>query len=230
MEKNLNEFEKIVNHEFTDKGLLKKAFTHRSFVNENRGAGEHNERLEFLGDAVLELVITDYLFTKYPEETEGALTLYRAALVNTQMLSSVATKLNMNEYLLLSKGEAKDNGKARDNILANTVESVIGALYQDAGYEKAKDFIIEYISTQIEEIIEKGTWMDAKSKFQEKAQEVTSITPSYKIIRESGPDHDKKFTVGAYLDREEVAQGTGNSKQEAEQNAAKNGLEKKGWI
>lgn len=229
MEINFKDFEKIANHEFADLGLLKTAFTHRSFVNENKGQGEHNERLEFLGDAVLELVITDYLFNKYPEESEGALTLYRASLVNTQTLSKVATTLNMNNFLLLSKGESKDNGKARDNILANTVESVIGALYMDAGYEKAKDFILEHISTLIDDIVENGTWLDAKSKFQEKAQEATSITPSYKTIRESGPDHDKKFTVGVYLNTEEVAQGTGNSKQEAEQNAATNALEKKGW-
>lgn len=229
MEINFNEFEKIANHEFADKGLLKQAFTHRSFVNENRGQGSHNERLEFLGDAVLELVITHYLYSKYPEESEGALTLYRASLVNTQTLSKVASKLEMNEYLLLSKGESKDNGKARDNILANTVESVIGALYLDAGYEKARDFILDNISTLIDEIVENGSWIDAKSKFQEKAQEATGITPSYVTVRETGPDHDKKFTVGVYLDREEIAQGNGNSKQEAEQSAAKNGLIKKGW-
>lgn len=229
MEINFSEFEKTANHEFADKGLLKTAFTHRSFVNENKGQGEHNERLEFLGDAVLELVITDHLFNKYPEEAEGSLTLYRAALVNTQTLSQVATTLHMNDYLLLSKGEAKDNGKARDNILANTVESVIGALYIDAGYDKAKEFILAHISTLIDDIVAKGTWIDAKSKFQEKAQEAVSITPSYATLREVGPDHDKRFTVGVYLNNEEVAQGTGNSKQEAEQAAARNALEKKGW-
>lgn len=223
-------FEKSINLDFVDKELLRQAFTHRSFVNENKAQGQHNERLEFLGDAVLELVITDYLYKKYPEETEGALTLYRAALVNTKTLSEVASSLEMNKYLRLSKGESQDSGKARDNILANTVESVIGAIYLDAGYEKAKDFIIEHISSLIDDVVKEGTWLDAKSKFQEKAQEATGITPMYKTIRESGPDHNKKFTVGVYLDKEEVAQGNGNSKQEAEQSAAENGLVSKGWV
>ena len=230
MEIDFSKFEKTSKHEFADKALLKQAFTHRSFVNENKGHGEHNERLEFLGDAVLELVITDYLFNKYPEESEGVLTLYRASLVNTQILSKVATALAMNEYLLLSRGESKDNGKARDNILANTTESVIGAIYLDAGYDKARDFIMANISHLIDDIIENGTWIDNKSKFQEKAQEEESVTPSYKTVRESGPDHDKKFTVGVFLNREEVAQGIGNSKQEAEQDAANNALKKRGWV
>ena len=230
MEVNFSKFEKSSGYEFADKGLLRTAFTHRSFVNENKGYGEHNERLEFLGDAVLELVITDYLFKKYPEETEGALTLYRASLVNTQTLANVATGLSMNEYLLLSKGESKDNGKARDNILANTVESVIGAIYLDSGYDNARDFVIKHISVLIDEIVENGTWIDAKSKFQEKAQEAVSITPSYETLREVGPDHNKKFTVGVYLGKDEIAQGMGNSKQEAEQDAAKNALEKKSWL
>jgi len=229
MEINFNGFEKIANYEFADKGLLKKAFTHRSFVNENKGHGEHNERLEFLGDAVLELVITDFLFKKYPEESEGSLTLYRASLVNTLTLSKVATTLHMNEYLLLSKGESKDEGKARDNILANTVEAVIGALYLDGGYDASRDFILANIAVLIDDIVTNESWIDAKSKFQEKAQEATSITPLYKTIRESGPDHDKKFTVGVYLDIKEVAQGIGNSKQEAEQDAAGNALLVKGW-
>ena len=231
MEVNFSKFEKSSGYEFADKGLLRTAFTHRSFVNENKGYGEHNERLEFLGDAVLELVITDYLFKKYPQETEGALTLYRASLVNTQNVANVATGLSMNEYLLLSKGESKDNGKARDNILANSVEAVIGAIYLDSGYDSARDFVIKHISVLIDDIVKNGTWIDAKSKFQEKAQEAVSITPSYETLREVGPDHDKKFTVGVFLgNNNEVAQGMGNSKQEAEQDAAKNALEKKGWL
>ncbi|MCI5108568.1 MAG: ribonuclease III [Candidatus Pacebacteria bacterium] len=222
-------FEKKTNLKFSNKELLKRAFTHRSFINENKGQGEHNERLEFLGDAVLELVITDYLFHKYPDSTEGELTLYRAALVNTQSLSQVALDLSMNEYLLLSKGEAKDTGKAREHILANTVESLIGAIYLDSGYDDARDFIVTNISHYIDEIVEKGTWIDSKSKFQEKAQEATGITPMYKTVRETGPDHDKKFTVGVYLNNEKVAEGNGNSKQSAEQDAALNGLVRKGW-
>lgn len=229
MEINFSEFEKKIGLDFTEKDLLKQAFTHRSFVNENKGHGSHNERLEFLGDAVLELVTTDYLFKKYPEETEGTLTLYRAALVNTQTLARVASELDMNSYLLLSKGESKDNGKAREHILANTTESLIGAIYIDAGYDKAKDFIIKNISHLIEEIVEKEAWMDAKSKFQEKSQEFENVTPSYKTLREAGPDHDKKFTIGVYLGTAEIAQGLGNSKQNAEQDAAANGLVKKGW-
>ncbi len=222
-------FEEKAGISFTDKNLLKRAFTHRSFINENKGHGEHNERLEFLGDAVLELVITDYLFRKYPETTEGELTLYRASLVNTQTLASVAITLDINEYLLLSKGEAKDTGKARDHILANTVESVIGALYLDGGYESSKGFVMAHISPLIDTIVEDGSWIDSKSRFQEKAQEVVSVTPTYNTIREVGPDHDKKFTIGVYLGKEEIAQGTGNSKQEAEQSAALAGLEAKGW-
>ncbi len=227
---NFDTFESKAGISVADKDLLKRAFTHRSYINENRGQGEHNERLEFLGDAVLELVITDYLFRKYPETNEGELTLYRAALVNTQALASVAGTLDINEYLLLSKGEAKDTGKARDHILANTVESVIGALYLDGGYDSAKNFIMSHIAPLIDNIVEKGTWVDAKSKFQEKAQEVEGVTPTYEIVREVGPDHDKKFTVGVYLGKVEVAQGNGNSKQEAEQNAARAALEAKGWM
>jgi len=230
MDVDFSQFEKNINIDFVNKELLKQAFTHRSFVNENKGQGEHNERLEFLGDAVLELVTTDYLYKKYPQETEGAMTLYRAALVNAQTLSGVANKLGMNEYLRLSRGESKDNGKARENILANTVESLIGAIYLDSGYEKAKNFIIEHISVLIDGIVQQGSWMDAKSKFQEKAQEATGVTPSYKTIRESGPDHNKKFVIGVYIDREEIAQGNGNSKQEAEQDAARNALKAKGWV
>lgn len=224
-----NEFEEKTGVVFSDKELLKRAFTHRSFINENKSHGRHNERLEFLGDAVLELVITDYLFNKYPDSTEGDLTLYRAALVNTQSLSQVATDLSMGDYLLLSKGEAKDTGKAREHILANTVESFIGAIYLDSGYDNAKDFIVKNISPMIDDIVLNGTWIDSKSKFQEKAQEATGITPVYQTVREVGPDHDKKFTVGVYLGKEKVAEGNGNSKQSAEQDAALNGLVKKGW-
>ncbi len=224
-------FEKKAGLSFNDKALLKQAFTHRSYLNENRALKiEHNERLEFLGDAVLELIVTDYLFNKYPEKPEGELTALRSALVNSNTLSAVATTLNINDYLLLSRGEAKDTGRARVYILANTFEALLGAIYLDKGYDATKEFIAQYIFPLIEEVIEKGTHIDAKSRFQEKAQEETGITPSYRTTKETGPDHDKHFTVGVFLGNTQVVTGEGSSKQEAEQDAAKKGLEEKGWL
>ena len=229
-EKQFPEFETKINVIFTDKSLLERAFVHRSYVNENRGThNEHNERLEFLGDAVLELVVTDYLYQEFPDKPEGELTAYRAALVNTNTLSTQASVLNMNEYLLLSKGEAKDTGRARQYILANTFEAVIGAIYLDQGYDKAKEFIAAQIFPLTEEIVKKRLWQDSKSRFQEAAQEHESITPSYQLVSEVGPDHDKVFTVGVYLEDELIAKGTGKSKQEAEQEAAQKAVEEKGW-
>lgn len=223
--------EKAIGETFKDKKLLKTAFTHRSYINENRGSkGEHNERLEFLGDAVLELVVTEFLFTKFPKNNEGDLTSFRAALVNTQTLSSISTKRGFNEFLLLSKGEARDTGRARHYILANTFEAITGALYMDQGYEIAKKFIADSLFGELDEIIEKGLWLDAKSRLQEKSQEVVSITPEYKTIAAEGPDHDKNFTVAVYLNDKEVGRGVGKAKQEAEQLAAREALTKKGWI
>lgn len=216
---------------FKNKELLRRAFTHRSYLNENRSAeSSHNERLEFLGDAVLELSVTEYLFQKYPDSTEGDLTAYRAALVNAITLSEAAQKINVNDFLLLSKGEAKDTGKARQYILANTMEAIIGAIYLDQGYDAAKYFISQNLFHLIDKIVEEKTWIDAKSKFQEKAQEKESLTPQYKSLKEEGPDHDKKFTVGVYLDKDLIAEGLGMSKQEAEQVAARKALEIKGWL
>jgi len=215
---------------FEDISRLRTAFTHRSFVNEYRGNDiEHNERLEFLGDAVLELVVTDFLFEKYPDKTEGDLTAYRAALVNTNTISDAATQLGMNEHLLLSKGEARDTGRARQYILANTFEAVIGAIYLDQGYDTALQFIAQNIFPRVDEVVEKRLWQDNKSRFQEEAQDQVSITPSYEIVKEEGPDHDKQFTVAACLGNEQVAQGQGRSKQEAEQDAAAKALQAKGW-
>ena len=229
--KDFAEFEKTVGFSFKDKQLLQTAFTHRSFLNENRDTTrEHNERLEFLGDAVLELVVTDFLYKKYPERPEGELTAFRAALVNTQSISSAATELGMNEYLLLSRGEAKDTGRARQYILANTYEAFIGALYMDQGYDAAHTFIERTLFPKIDEIVSKRLWQDAKSYFQEKTQEVCSVTPSYELVREAGPDHDKKFIAAAVINGEAVAQGEGRSKQEAEQAAARKALEVKGWL
>ena len=225
-----SKFEKKLNITFKDKDLLMQAFLHRSYLNENKGLKmDHNERLEFLGDAVLELVVTEFLFAKYPKKPEGDLTSYRAALVNTVTLSGVAGDLGMNDFLLLSKGEAKDTGRARQYILANTFESFVGALYLDGGYEQAKDFIAKNLFPLTDEIVEKGLWQDSKSRFQEVAQEKESVTPQYKTVQEVGPDHAKNFIVGVYLDDKKIGEGEGKSKQEAEQAAAQNALESKGW-
>ncbi len=224
------EFEKKAGINFKNKELLKQAFTHRSYLNEVRNFKiQHNERLEFLGDAVLELAVTEYLFNRFPEKTEGELTSYRAALVNALTCAKVAIELGVNNFLLLSKGEAKDVGRARQYILANTLEAIIGAIYLDQGYEFAKKFILEHVTPLTDEILQTKSWIDAKSRFQERAQEITGTTPSYKVIKEVGPDHDKHFTSAVFLGEEKIAEGQGVSKQEAEQEAAASALEEKGW-
>lgn len=223
-------FEEKVGYAFKNKRLLEQAFTHRSYLNENRGAGrEHNERLEFLGDAVLELVVTEFLYAKYPEKAEGDLTAYRAALVNTVSIADAASKLGMNEYLLLSRGESRDTGRARQIILANAFEALIGAIYIDSGYDAAENFISAQLFYKTDEVVEKRLWQDAKSRLQELSQERLGFTPTYEIVNQSGPDHDKTFSVGAYLGTEKVATGEGRSKQEAEQDAAQKALTAKGW-
>jgi len=228
--KDLNQFEKIIGVEFNDTNLLKQALTHRSFLNENKNLkGGHNERLEFLGDAVLELVITDYLYNEYPEKNEGDLTSIRSALVNAQTCAEVARRIEVNDYMLLSRGEAKDVGRARQYILANALEAIIGAIYMDLGYEKAKEFILKYITPMTEQIVKDELWVDSKSKFQEKSQDIVGVTPAYKTLKEIGPDHDKKFTVGVFLNDEMISEGEGDSKQDAEQSAARNALKEKGW-
>src|SRR3989344_2439237 len=172
-------FETKIGYSFKTPSLLEQAFTHRSYLNENRAPGrEHNERLEFLGDAVLELVVTEFLYGKYPEKPEGELTAYRAALVNTQTNSAAATALGMNDYLLLSRGESRDTGRARQIILANAFEALIGALYLDSGYDAAKDFIGAQLFHKTEKIVESRLWQDAKSKLQEIAQELVGVTPT----------------------------------------------------
>jgi len=215
---------------FTNKELLQSAVTHRSFLNEHREtAWEHNERLEFLGDAVLELVVTDYLFQTYPDKPEGELTAIRAALVNTYSLADAATALQVNDYLLMSRGEAKDSGRARQYILANTFESLIGAMYMDQGYAAAKEFIAAQLFAKTDTIVSQRLWQDPKSRFQELSQERESVTPIYETITQSGPDHDRVFTVGVFLRQEKVAEGVGRSKQEAEQAAAKQAIIVRGW-
>lgn len=222
--------ERILQHDFADTSLITSAITHRSYLNEHREANwEHNERLEFLGDAVLELVVTRFLFDKYPEKPEGELTAVRAALVNTISLSAASEQLGVNEYLLMSKGESKDTGRARAYILANAFEAFVGALYLDAGYERAQQFIAEALFAKTDDIVAKRLWQDSKSRFQELAQEHCSVTPTYDTLHTDGPDHDRSFTIGVFLKKEKVAEGTGRSKQEAEQAAAEAGMAAKGW-
>lgn len=226
----IKDFQNKLGVTFSDISLLETALTHRSFLNENKEEGlHHNERLEFLGDAVLELATTDRLFKNYPNAPEGELTAYRAALVNTNSLAAISEELSLNKYIRLSKGEAKDTGRARQFILANAVEAIIGALYLDQGYDASEKFIATYFYPKLDEVIEKRLWQDAKSAFQEKAQEKVGITPQYNVISEEGPDHDKTFTVAVVLGDDEVAQGAGLSKQEAEQSAARAGLDSKEW-
>ena len=226
----LTRLERVLNVAFNDKNLLLSAVTHRSYLNEHRSAlQDHNERLEFLGDAVLELVVTDYLYKKYPEKPEGELTAVRAALVNTTSLSESAQKMGLNDFLLMSKGEAKDTGRARQYILANAFEACIGAIYLDQGYEMAHEFIGEQLFKKTDRIVEKRLWQDPKSRFQELSQDKVSITPTYELISQEGPDHNRTFTIGVYLRGEKVAEGEGRSKQEAEQDAALKAIEAKEW-
>ncbi|MDO8566959.1 MAG: ribonuclease III [bacterium] len=223
-------FSKKLGCSFNNLDLLIEALTHRSYLNEHREyAGSHNERLEFLGDAVLELAATDFLFKKYPTKPEGELTSYRAALVNTVSLSESAQALGISDFLLLSRGESKDTGRARDVILADAFEAIIGAIYLDSGFAPAEAFIAKNLYTKIESVIASRSYQDAKSRFQEIAQEKRSITPSYETLSEIGPDHAKIFTVAVCIGKEEIARGEGQSKQEAEQSAAQAGLDKTGW-
>ncbi|MFH1430175.1 MAG: ribonuclease III [Candidatus Uhrbacteria bacterium] len=214
---------------FPDKAHITEAFTHRSFINEHPNhPTDHNERLEFLGDAVIELVVTEELFNKY-KNAEGELTNWRAALVNAVMLSEVCRGLNVEQFLLLSKGEAKETGKARSYILANAFEAIVGAIYLDHGWDGAKEFLDRVLLPRLPYILEHKLYIDAKSKFQEIAQERVGVTPNYKVLEESGPDHAKVFVVGIYLNREQIATGDGTSKQEAQMSAAENALKAKGW-
>ena len=224
-------FEKKLKLKFKNKDFLVQAFCHRSYLNENpKFYLGNNERLEFLGDAVLELIVTEYLYQKYPKKSEGELTNWRAALVNAKMLSGIAKDLGFNDFLLLSRGEARETGKARQYILANTFEAFIGGLYLDQGHKVCQQFIEKYlIKEKLTHIIEAELFKDAKSRFQEEAQERTGITPTYKVLREWGPDHAKHFTIGVFLEERLIAEGGGFSKQEAEEEAAKNALEIKGW-
>jgi len=226
----INKISSVLGTAINNHALFFEAITHRSYVNEHPlWPHPNNERLEFLGDAVLELVVTEYLYGKFPEKPEGELTSLRAALVNAVMLGELAVELGFNDFILLSRGEARDVGRARLTILANTFESIVGALYLDGGYEKVRDFIIRALVPRLDDVLDKKLYQDSKSLFQEEAQERIGITPTYKVIKEWGPDHDKHFVVGAYLSDELVAEGEGPSKQEAQQQAAEAALKTKEW-
>lgn len=223
------EIARVLGIEIRKSEYFQTAFTHRSYINEHRNYPlDHNERLEFLGDAVLELVVTEYLFHQYPNP-EGELTSWRAALVNGEMLARVGAELGIEPFLMMSRGESKDTGRSRQYLVANAMEAIIGALYLDQGYDAAKSFILRVIVSHLPEVFEQKLYADPKSEFQEQAQTRLSMTPSYRVLSESGPDHDKCFTAGAYIGDDLVAEGTGSSKQEAQREAAKNALKKKGW-
>ena len=228
----MKKFEERAGVAFTDGALLETALTHRSYLNEARSGARapgvqktHNERLEFLGDAVLELAVTDYLYRAYPDSDEGTLTSYRAALVNAVMLGEIAEGLGINELLLLSKGESRDTGRARQTILANAFEAVVGALYMDQGYKAAYGFIERHVLSKVVEVVQSGAWRDAKSEFQELAQAKYGLTPKYDTVSADGPDHDKRFVISVSVGDVAIAEGEGKSKQEAETEAAKKALQ-----
>jgi ribonuclease III len=229
--KDFSKLEKQIGVKFNDINLLKQSVVHRSYLNEHpKFELHHNERLEFLGDAVLEIVVTEHLFRSFPDTPEGDLTNWRASLVNANMLAEVAHDIKLEEYLFLSRGETKDaNSKARQYILANAVEAVIGAIYLDQKINVAKKFILKAIVFKLDNILANKLYQDPKSKFQEKAQEIYKLTPHYKVLKESGPDHDKIFEVGLYIDDKLIAQGKGSSKQEAQVDAAAKGIKKENW-
>lgn len=227
---NLEDLEQTLGVTFQNKDMLRQALVHRSYLNEHPDFRlGHNERLEFLGDAVLELVVTEYLYQHY-ENPEGELTNWRAALVNADMLSDLCKLLEIEPYLYLSRGESKDkDSKARKYILANAFEAIIGSIYLDSGWEAAKSFIQERVLSELPRILHQRLYIDPKSRFQEAAQEQIGITPSYKVLSEEGPDHAKRFEVGVYLGKEQIAVGTGMSKHEAQVAAAEHALKEKDW-
>lgn len=231
MDKSLSSLEKRLGVRFNSTNLLRQSLVHKSYINENPSfVLDHNERLEFLGDAVLELVVTEYLFKHYPRTPEGDMTNWRAALVNATMLAQIAEEFNLLKYMYLSKGEKKDqNHKARQYILANACEAVIGAVYLDQGLDTAKVFIEQTIITKLPNILTNKLYLDPKTRFQESAQEHLGITPNYQVLQEEGPDHEKTFTIGVYLNDEQVATGQGLSKQEAQVEAAHKALKVKQW-
>lgn len=230
MFRNLEPLEKFLGLKFKDKKLLIQAFVHRSYLNEHRNFPiEHNERLEFLGDAVLELVVTEHLYRQY-SNPEGDLTNWRAALVNSRHLAVIARELNLENFLYLSRGESKEkNTKGREQILANTLEALLGAIYLEFGFKEVKNFVHRHILSHLPYILENKLFLDAKSRFQEAAQDKLGITPQYRVLEERGPDHARKFKVGVYLGEELIAAGEGLAKQEAQMQAAEKALAIKNW-
>ncbi len=211
-------------YEFTNIDLLVTALTHRSYVNEHRkSTSEHNERLEFLGDAVLELAVTDFLFNNFKEQ-EGILTSWRASLVRTESIGAAGDKIGYEPLLRMSRGEKHGSDRARQQILANAFEALIGAIYLERGYADANQFILKHICSKLDFILKEGSWRDPKSHLQEVSQKVDNMTPQYRVIEEIGPDHDKVFTLGVYVGSKLMGQGTGHSKQIAQQEAAKAAL------
>jgi len=227
--KSFSDLEKTLKVKFKDQLLLRQALVHRSYLNENpKFELDHNERLEFLGDAVMELIVTEHLYRTYPNP-EGDLTNWRSALVNSRMIAQVARRLGFEEFLFLSRGEAKDTGRARDYILGNSFEAVTGAMYLDQGFAAAETFIQRELLKELPAILENKTYLDPKSNLQEKAQELEHVTPQYKVIESFGPDHDKRFKVGVYLAKDLAGVGEGTSKQNAQLDAATDALRKRGW-
>lgn len=228
MKKDISILEKNISVSFENKDILNEALTHRSYLNENpKWNLPHNERLEFLGDAVLELAVTEALYKKFPNSPEGELTVFRAALVNYQTLAAVAAGFALDDFILMSRGEKMDNSKAKEVILANAIEALIGAIYLDRGYKAAEKFIEEKVLAKLPEILKNKSYKDAKSELQEIVQERFKVTPSYKVLEESGPAHKRDFKVGVFFGKDSPeAEGSGTSKQEAETEAAKNALKK----
>src|SRR3972149_7216547 len=226
MNKNLDQIESLLGLKFKNKDILKTAFIHRSYLNEHPEEKlPHNERLEFLGDSVLGMIVSKYIYEKYPNHTEGDLTNNRSSIVNAKSLSKAASLLKLGGYLYLSRGEESTGGRIRQFLLANTFEALIGAIFLDLGLAETKKFLSNYLLPSLEEIVEKKLYKDFKSQLQEKLQESVGTTPVYKIIEERGPDHAKIFRSAVFIDKEKIADGSGPSKQEAEQEAAKAALE-----
>jgi ribonuclease-3 len=219
-----------IGYAFKNSTLLEQALTHRSYLNEHPDwPTGHNERLEFLGDAVLELIVTEFLYANYPDTPEGEMTNWRAALVNANILSEITADFDLNDHMLLSRGEQRDTGRARQYILANAIEALIGAMYLDGGYEPCKTFVAKFVLTHLPEIIAKKLYRDPKSLLQEEAQDRIGVTPTYRVMEEWGPDHARQFKIGVYLGKEHVGEGQGESKQDAQQAAAEDALKNKGW-
>lgn len=221
----LEKFQKSININFKDLSLLERVFIHRSYLNEHLDQSlENNERLEFLGDAVLELIVTQHLYLTFPNP-EGELTNWRSAIVKGETLAKVSKDIGMGDHLMVSRGEERNGGKSRNLLLANCFEALLGCIYLDQGYDVAKVFLHSYLIPRLSDIIKDGSYIDSKSKLQELVQEKSGVTPEYRVLDESGPDHDKHFLIGVYVDKKEIGRGEGASKRKGEQEAATDGLD-----